>query len=157
MEAALLEAIGPGPVGALPGIGTGTGRIPELAADRIEQGVGIDPSHEMLEIARVRLSGALPPWPRPLLLRLPCLPESGGSGTLPAPVGAEAIGIRLGEEAQLDPGLSTSALVLRRPRARYFAIQRWRRAPRRCTMRAEPRPAGRQASRGGRRCCAASK
>ena len=58
VEAALLEAIGPGPVGALLDVGTGTGRILELAADRIEHGVGVDLSHEMLEIARVRLSGA---------------------------------------------------------------------------------------------------
>ena len=35
---------------------------------------------------------------------------------------AERVGIRLGEEAQLDPEQSTSAIVLHHPRARYFTL-----------------------------------
>lgn len=56
VEAALLDAAGS--AGALLDVGTGTGRVLELAADRIERGVGVDLSHEMLEVARVRLAGA---------------------------------------------------------------------------------------------------
>ena len=37
-------------------------------------------------------------------------------------LGAEAIGVRLGEEAQLEPEQSTSALVIHHPRARYFTV-----------------------------------
>ena len=37
-------------------------------------------------------------------------------------LGAERVGIRLGEEAQLDPEQSTSAIVLHHPRARYFTL-----------------------------------
>lgn len=58
VEAALLDAFGPGPIDSLLDIGTGTGRVLALAADRIARGVGIDLSHEMLEIARVRLAEA---------------------------------------------------------------------------------------------------
>ena len=35
---------------------------------------------------------------------------------------AGAVGIRLGEEAQLEPEQSTSALVIHHPRARYFTV-----------------------------------
>ncbi len=56
VEAALLAAIGDQPIGNLLDIGTGTGRVLELLAPRIEHGVGIDLSHEMLEAARVRLN-----------------------------------------------------------------------------------------------------
>lgn len=58
VETALLEALGPGPIGALLDVGTGTGRVLELAADRIDEGVGVDLSHEMLALARVRLAAA---------------------------------------------------------------------------------------------------
>ena len=39
-------------------IGTGTGRVLELMAPNVERGVGIDMSHEMLALARVRLEAA---------------------------------------------------------------------------------------------------
>lgn len=39
-------------------IGTGTGRILEMMAAKVERGVGIDLSHEMLALARVRLADA---------------------------------------------------------------------------------------------------
>ncbi len=56
VEAALEDLLGPTPIGDLLDIGTGTGRILERLAPRIERGVGLDLSHEMLELARVRLS-----------------------------------------------------------------------------------------------------
>jgi ArsR family transcriptional regulator len=39
-------------------IGTGTGRILEMMAAQVERGIGIDLSHEMLALARVRLEAA---------------------------------------------------------------------------------------------------
>ena len=39
-------------------IGTGTGRIVEIFADRVEQAVGVDLSHEMLLVARSKLERA---------------------------------------------------------------------------------------------------
>ncbi|MFP6759586.1 MAG: metalloregulator ArsR/SmtB family transcription factor [Alphaproteobacteria bacterium] len=56
VEAALLAAVGDQSIGGLLDIGTGTGRILELLAPRVEHGVGLDLSHEMLEAARVRLN-----------------------------------------------------------------------------------------------------
>ncbi len=58
VEAALLELIGGGGIPAFLDIGTGTGRILELAAARFSHGVGVDLSPEMLTIARVRLADA---------------------------------------------------------------------------------------------------
>ncbi len=52
----------------------------------------------------------------------PACPNLEDQEQLLALVGAEAVGIRLGEEAQLDPEQSTSALVLHHPRARYFTV-----------------------------------
>lgn len=58
VEAALLDALGEGPIRALLDVGAGTGRILERAAGRIARGVGVDLSHEMLALARVRLAEA---------------------------------------------------------------------------------------------------
>ncbi len=55
VERAMLEAAGEEPVGDLVDLGTGTGRVLELFAERVRHGVGIDESHEMLEIARAKL------------------------------------------------------------------------------------------------------
>jgi len=61
VEAALLAAAGPGDgregrsLGRLIDIGTGTGRILELFADRIDRGLGIDLSTGMLNLARSNL------------------------------------------------------------------------------------------------------
>jgi ArsR family transcriptional regulator len=55
VEKVVLELVGDGVVGHLLDIGTGTGRMLELAADRIERGTGIDLSREMLNLARSRL------------------------------------------------------------------------------------------------------
>jgi ArsR family transcriptional regulator len=58
VEAAILDALGPGPYDLLLDLGTGTGRILELASDRAERLVGIDTNREMLKCARVRLESA---------------------------------------------------------------------------------------------------
>ncbi|MBV1933653.1 MAG: metalloregulator ArsR/SmtB family transcription factor [Parvibaculaceae bacterium] len=55
VEAALLDMAGPGPIGSMLDLGTGTGRIVEIFGDRVEQAVGIDQSPEMLAFARSKL------------------------------------------------------------------------------------------------------
>ncbi|MGI9385520.1 MAG: ArsR/SmtB family transcription factor [Methyloligellaceae bacterium] len=55
VEAAMRSALGPGPFGVLVDLGTGTGRMLELLADRFERGVGLDISHDMLAYARAKL------------------------------------------------------------------------------------------------------
>jgi ArsR family transcriptional regulator len=60
VEAALLESVGEGTLGRLLDIGTGTGRIAELLADRAEHVVALDKSTEMLRLARARLQ-SFPP------------------------------------------------------------------------------------------------
>ena len=58
VEAALQEAIGEDPIDDFLDIGTGTGRILEVFAPMIRRGVGIDLSHEMLQVARAKLESA---------------------------------------------------------------------------------------------------
>jgi len=58
VEAAILEALGPGPFELLLDLGTGTGRVLELAAGRARRLVGVDRNREMLKCARVRLDNA---------------------------------------------------------------------------------------------------
>lgn len=60
VEAALLRALGKRALGDLLDIGTGTGRIAELLAERTSHIVGLDRSPEMLRLARARLQ-KLPP------------------------------------------------------------------------------------------------
>jgi ArsR family transcriptional regulator len=55
VEAALLRALGKEPLGRLLDVGTGTGRIAELLADRADHVVALDRSPEMLRLARARL------------------------------------------------------------------------------------------------------
>jgi ArsR family transcriptional regulator len=58
VEAALLALIPEHDAGRLLDIGTGTGRVLELLAPRISQGVGVDASKAMLALARSRLARA---------------------------------------------------------------------------------------------------
>jgi ubiquinone/menaquinone biosynthesis C-methylase UbiE len=58
VEAAVREAVGTRPVQALLDIGTGTGRMLALLADRYLRGLGIDASHDMLSVARANLGAA---------------------------------------------------------------------------------------------------
>lgn len=55
LEGAILDALPPR-MGALLDIGTGTGRLLEIAAPRAAQALGVDASREMLALARARLS-----------------------------------------------------------------------------------------------------
>lgn len=58
VEAAILDAVGPGPYRALLDIGTGTGRMLTLLADRVDRSVGVDHSQPMLNVARANLERA---------------------------------------------------------------------------------------------------
>jgi ArsR family transcriptional regulator len=55
VEAAMLAALGPGPFDLFVDLGTGTGRMLELFADRYRRAVGIDASPAMLAVARAKL------------------------------------------------------------------------------------------------------
>ncbi len=55
IEAAVLRAAGPSSIRDLLDIGTGTGRMLEVFADRIDHGLGIDLNSQMLDAARSRL------------------------------------------------------------------------------------------------------
>ena len=58
VEQAIVEALGRGPFKLLIDLGTGTGRILELLADRYERGLGFDLNNAMLSYARSNLSKA---------------------------------------------------------------------------------------------------
>jgi ArsR family transcriptional regulator len=55
VETRLAEALADAPLGALLDIGTGTGRIAELFADKAERVVALDKNLEMLRVARAKL------------------------------------------------------------------------------------------------------
>ena len=55
LEDALLEVVGSEPVGDFLDIGTGTGRMLEIFADRVTRGVGVDLSSGMLAVARTNI------------------------------------------------------------------------------------------------------
>src|SRR3546814_18535792 len=58
VDARLLAALRDERVGDLLDIGTGTGRVLELAADHVDSAIGIDNARPMLEIARANLDRA---------------------------------------------------------------------------------------------------
>ena len=55
VERALLTAAGNDDLGDLVDLGTGTGRVLEVFAAKARHGIGIDESHEMLNVARAKL------------------------------------------------------------------------------------------------------
>jgi len=55
VENAMLAAVEDLAIGQLVDVGTGTGRVLEIFADRIERGIGLDLSNQMLDLARSRL------------------------------------------------------------------------------------------------------
>jgi ubiquinone/menaquinone biosynthesis C-methylase UbiE/DNA-binding transcriptional ArsR family regulator len=57
VEDALLALVPAEPAGRLLDIGTGTGRVLELLAPRVQQALGVDASKQMLALARARLAG----------------------------------------------------------------------------------------------------
>lgn len=58
VESAVLAALDGRQVDTLIDLGTGTGRMLEVLADRYKRGVGLDSSREMLAVARARLGSA---------------------------------------------------------------------------------------------------
>ncbi len=58
VEAAIRVAVGGRRYRLHVDVGTGTGRMLELLADRTERGIGVDMSHDMLAVARVALDRA---------------------------------------------------------------------------------------------------
>ena len=58
VEAAVLDALGADAIHDLLDLGTGTGRMLEIVAPRVERAVGIDLSREMLAVARANLEKA---------------------------------------------------------------------------------------------------
>ncbi len=58
VEAAVAEALGAGPFDLFVDLGTGTGRMLELFADRFRRGLGLDLSPAMLAYARAKLERA---------------------------------------------------------------------------------------------------
>jgi ArsR family transcriptional regulator len=58
VEAAVLDAAGPGPVRRLVDLGSGTGRMLTLLAERSESAIGLDLSQQMLNIARRNVAEA---------------------------------------------------------------------------------------------------
>jgi ubiquinone/menaquinone biosynthesis C-methylase UbiE/DNA-binding MarR family transcriptional regulator len=59
VEAVILDALDPGrPLGRVLDVGTGTGRMMQLLADRADRAVGLDSSHSMLSVARANLERA---------------------------------------------------------------------------------------------------
>jgi ubiquinone/menaquinone biosynthesis C-methylase UbiE len=58
VERAMLEVLGPAPVGALLDVGAGTGRTIELIGPRAEKVFGVDRSPDMLAVARANLARA---------------------------------------------------------------------------------------------------
>jgi ArsR family transcriptional regulator len=60
VEAAVLAALGEGPLGSVLDLGTGTGRMLSLIAPRASRAVGVDASHAMLQVARANLERVKP-------------------------------------------------------------------------------------------------
>jgi ubiquinone/menaquinone biosynthesis C-methylase UbiE/DNA-binding transcriptional ArsR family regulator len=58
VEAAVLEAAGPGPFAKLVDLGTGAGRMLTLLAPRTDAALGLDLSQQMLNVARTRVAEA---------------------------------------------------------------------------------------------------
>ena len=58
VEAAILAAAPDGPLGEMIDLGTGAGRMLTLLAGRADSAVGLDLSHQMLNIARLRVAEA---------------------------------------------------------------------------------------------------
>ena len=56
VEAALLRLLPEGGIGRVLDVGTGTGRMLEVLASRVEAGLGVDASRAMLALARARLA-----------------------------------------------------------------------------------------------------
>jgi ubiquinone/menaquinone biosynthesis C-methylase UbiE len=58
VEKAMLKAAGEAPIESLLDLGTGTGRVLQVFSDKIQYGLGVDLSREMLAVARANLERA---------------------------------------------------------------------------------------------------
>lgn len=92
VETAILEEVGRRRVDMMLDLGTGTGRMLELLSGHYRRGIGIDSSREMLAVARAKLA----------------------AGSV-----ANAQ-VRLGDIANLDPGLGAADLVVVHQVLHYF-------------------------------------
>ena len=57
VEVAMRAAVGERRLALHVDVGTGTGRVLDLLSDRVERGIGVDFSHDMLAVARSNLAG----------------------------------------------------------------------------------------------------
>ncbi len=78
IEQAMLEMVGAEKIPLFIDLGTGTGRMLELFADRYEEGIGYDLSREMLSIARANIERAALPMARLRQGDLLSLPDEWG-------------------------------------------------------------------------------
>jgi ubiquinone/menaquinone biosynthesis C-methylase UbiE len=63
VEAAIVGVVGDEPLGRVLDVGTGTGRMLQLFAERADRAVGLDTSHSMLSVARANLERlGVPGW-----------------------------------------------------------------------------------------------
>ncbi|RUT35110.1 methyltransferase domain-containing protein [Arsenicitalea aurantiaca] len=92
VEAAVLDCVADRPVESLFDLGTGTGRMLELLAPSYRHGVGIDSSREMIAVARAKLSAA----------------------------GIGHAQVRLGDIADLDPGIGRADRIMLHQVLHYF-------------------------------------
>jgi ubiquinone/menaquinone biosynthesis C-methylase UbiE/DNA-binding transcriptional ArsR family regulator len=92
VEAAILKAVGARKVDLLLDLGTGTGRMLELLAGHYRRGIGIDQSREMLAVARAKLTAS----------------------------GVSHAQVRLGDIANLDPGIGQADLIVIHQVLHYF-------------------------------------
>ena len=83
---------------------------------RKELGFGADDSDDVKELLRQGYRGSR------YSFGYPACPNLGDQRKLLELLGAERIGVTLGEGDQLHPELSTSALVLHHPQAKYFSV-----------------------------------
>jgi ArsR family transcriptional regulator len=107
IERAILAAL-PERIGALLDIGTGTGGLLELLAERCDRAIGVDASREMLALARARLSE------RGLAAR--CTVRQADMYRLPLPdAGFDAVTLQMVLHYAEDPAaaLAEAARVLR--------------------------------------------
>ncbi len=78
VEQAMARILGPGPLGRVVDVGTGTGRMIELFGARAASAIGVDRSPEMLRLARAKLGEAggafdLPGWITRSCARATCM------------------------------------------------------------------------------------
>jgi 5-methyltetrahydrofolate--homocysteine methyltransferase len=83
---------------------------------RAELGFGHEDAREMRELLKQGYRGSR------YSFGYPACPNLADQRALLELLGAERIGVELGEEDQLWPEQSTSAIVLHHPQARYFSV-----------------------------------